>query len=207
MPLLVAVLGLVAVLLVLGMAALYALRCSRALASKAEWWPLRRRWVRLVGFTVLLGLCAGFFIDLSPSRRIQRQAFGRVRRGMTRAEVEALLGQPGDYFSRAPDPREYQRDGVRGAEDGWFGPSIVALAPWRPGPAAEIPESGGPGEQLAWNGDNGGIVLDFDNKGEVVGKTFHFAHIRIRWLGWVLFDTGIFWNDFPFDVHQHLVDW
>jgi hypothetical protein len=42
-------------------------------------------------------LAAGAFVLWPRPERITRENFKRIREGMTQAEVEAILGPPGDY--------------------------------------------------------------------------------------------------------------
>lgn len=55
-------------------------------------WKLR--WV-LVVLTMLVAV-GGFALWPQPMR-INQQSFGRIQRGMNFAEVQAIVGQPGDY--------------------------------------------------------------------------------------------------------------
>jgi hypothetical protein len=54
------------------------------------------RWV-LAGLAVLVGTAGLIVQSPQPPSRITRENYYRVREGMTRAEVEAILGPPGDY--------------------------------------------------------------------------------------------------------------
>jgi hypothetical protein len=51
----------------------------------------------VVGLLVLAGV--GAFVLWPRAPRVTRENFDRIKEGMTRAEVEAILGPPGDYSS------------------------------------------------------------------------------------------------------------
>jgi hypothetical protein len=57
----------------------------------------RRKLLALVGLAVVAGVAA-FALWPQPNR-ITRENCARIRKGMSRAEVEAILGPPGDYTS------------------------------------------------------------------------------------------------------------
>jgi hypothetical protein len=80
----------------------------------AEWKLL----VVLAGLAVVVAAGAIVFVLWpEPPSRITRENFERIRPGMTQAEVEAILGPPGDYRTRLgetecwdawkPDPADY----------------------------------------------------------------------------------------------------
>jgi hypothetical protein len=57
-----------------------------------------RRWKLLVTLAGLAAIVAAGVVVLWPRpSRVTRENFGRLKSGMTRAEVEAILGPPGDY--------------------------------------------------------------------------------------------------------------
>jgi hypothetical protein len=62
---------------------------------------MRRRTllVALVGLAVVVAAGVVVLWPRPPSR-ITRENYGLIREGMTRAEVEAILGPPGDYRTR-----------------------------------------------------------------------------------------------------------
>ena len=55
----------------------------------------RRKLIALAGLAVLVA--AGAFVLWPRPDRITRANYDRIRMGMSRAEVEAILGPPGDY--------------------------------------------------------------------------------------------------------------
>jgi hypothetical protein len=113
------------------------------------------RWRNL--FAVLAGLAvvmaAGALLTRAPDRKASEN-FGRVQSGMTRAEVEFILGKPGYHdsgpveldldFGRLFDPLTYRGD-----------PS------WRKGI-----------ESVSWLDDGGWISLEFDSSARVCGMSF-----------------------------------
>jgi hypothetical protein len=114
---------------------------------------------------------AGCLVDASEGRRIRRSSYDAIQIGMTDAEVEELIGPPGDYFS-GPPGKNYR------PEWGWQGPRV------------------GEGDMSAvssedrWNGDNGGIIVRYDDHRRVVQKTFFESTHKARWYRWVLWDWG-----------------
>jgi hypothetical protein len=73
--------------------------------------PRRRHFLACLA---LLAIAPGFLVDLSPSRVITRSNFSRIRHGMSVAEVETMLGKPGDHFTRHTSDYDKSR--------GWEGP-------------------------------------------------------------------------------------
>jgi hypothetical protein len=116
---------------------------------------MRRCTVRklLIGLLALALLLLGAALPLVMPRRcpVTREAAARIKDGMTRADVEAILGgPPGDY--RTTPPGEWDLSvTIR------FGP------PGRPSWAAE-----------RWYGDEGDAVVYFDSfpSGGVIGAEF-----------------------------------
>jgi hypothetical protein len=59
-----------------------------------------KRWTRLVGLLGFAVVVTAGALGLWPgSGRITKENFNRIHAGMTLAEVEAILGPPGDYAS------------------------------------------------------------------------------------------------------------
>ena len=67
----------------------------------------RKLLVVLAGLAVLVAAGAVVLWPEPPSR-ITRENFDRVREGMTQAEVEAILGPPGDYRTRLGDTKFHE---------------------------------------------------------------------------------------------------
>jgi hypothetical protein len=57
-----------------------------------------RKLVAAVGLAVVVAV--GAFVLWPRQDRITRENYGRIQPGMPRAEVEAILGPPGDYTTR-----------------------------------------------------------------------------------------------------------
>jgi hypothetical protein len=115
----------------------------------------RRAWLRLLALALLMALAAGgwFILTQEPDHPLSRHNYRRIVIGMTRAEVEAILGGPRGAVGQTPEH-----------------PSFVALV-----------EQEGPvdvhgalaGNPAIWFSDRGQIVVMFDSwdqSGRVVGK-------------------------------------
>jgi hypothetical protein len=104
----------------------------------------RGRVLWLAGSGLFLVIVALGFLFLPRAPRFTRDNFDRIRVGMSSAEVEALLGPPGNYLTGpVADSPMVQGD-----------PALVAL----------------PG--VSWRGDDGIISLEFDASGKVAKKLF-----------------------------------
>jgi hypothetical protein len=64
----------------------------------------RRKLIAVVGLTVLVAV--GAFALWPRTDRIMRENFGRIQKDMSLGEVKAILGSPGDYWTR---PTTYRR--------------------------------------------------------------------------------------------------
>jgi hypothetical protein len=90
---------------------------------------MRRRTllVVLVGLAVVVAVGAVVLWPQPPSR-ITRENFARIKEGMSRAEVEAILGPPGDYRTRLGESQ-------MNFDQSW-NPDLVdygpAVATWQP---------------------------------------------------------------------------
>jgi hypothetical protein len=102
---------------------------------------MRRKW-KLVAVIVLTGLILTFVLPAwLRGPQINKDSFDQIKRGMTRQEVEAILKRPpGDYTDRRVN---------RIADYAVCG--------------AEIPEW----SYREWIGDDGIIILAFDEEGRV----------------------------------------
>jgi hypothetical protein len=103
----------------------------------------RLRWV-LAGLAVLL-LVAGAFVLWPQPERFTRENCGRVEEGMTRAEVESLLGPPGDYRT---GPSDYD----------------AGLVPIRVAPITMPPWETSDND-ACWAGDSAYMAVRFDSAG------------------------------------------
>jgi hypothetical protein len=101
---------------------------------------------RLVGWLLLLGAAAALAMWLARPSTITRQQFGRLRVGITRAEVHAILGPPGEYRSAEsaydnspaqPCDRfgKLSADWGGGTENWWTDTAVVFMAFDRDGKA------------------------------------------------------------------------
>jgi hypothetical protein len=132
---------------------------------------MRRRTllVALAGLAVVVA--AGAVALWSRADRVTRANYERIQIGMTRADVEAILGPPGDYRSGPGELALFEGD------DG-TGENMI----WMPDPATDIADtslnwSRMPIEQLedqrlwaTWVSDSFGINISIDGSGGVVGK-------------------------------------
>jgi hypothetical protein len=119
----------------------------------------RKLLVALAGLTVVVA--AGAVALWSRADRVTRDNVGRIRKGMSREEVGAILGPPGDY--RAGPTEERQR----------LWPDFH----W----ADEVPRSGGDAsagnlsfEREDWTGDSGNALIFFGREG-VINVVFNAA--------------------------------
>ncbi len=115
---------------------------------------MRRRKL-LPGALAVLVLAGVATFALWPSpHRVTRENCGRVREGMTRAEVEAVLGPPGDYRT---GPVNFDGGLVF---DGGFVPLKVTpiTMPWE----SDV-------DDARWAGDSAYLAVRFDSAGRVRG--------------------------------------
>jgi hypothetical protein len=124
---------------------------------------MRRRTLLVVLAVLAVVVAAGVVLWPRPPSRITRENFDRIREGMTRAEVEAILGPPGDYrthFGQTADGN--------GGEHGWLpDPDEYkpAIATWRD--AGENPFGKFNGE-ATWVGDTVLVLVVIDDTGRVL---------------------------------------
>jgi hypothetical protein len=109
--------------------------------------------VALAGLAVILG--SSVFVGWPRPDLVTQEAYDRIRMGMSRAEVENILGPPGDYSS--------------GPTSGGIGYLGILEARTRGTEAA------------SWNGDTGEILLTFDDERRVT--TMHFGPNEVHRLG------------------------
>jgi hypothetical protein len=128
----------------------------------------RRRLAGLVvGATALLTVAAVALLLVDRARPpVDREHFEALRDGMSRAEVEAVLGgRPRDALRRPADVWVRGADGkVRSA----------GLAPGGP-PVRFFPE-GDPAGEAVWADDSGLIAVRFGADGRVADKHFSTVH-------------------------------
>jgi hypothetical protein len=95
------------------------------------------------------------FLFLRGDDRFSTSQFQRLKEGMTRDEVSALLGAPGDYTNGAGTYRLYSSEGVIIEE-------LSAKAP-----AVRL--------ERCWCGPAGAIEVYFDDDGRLSNK-WHYVH-------------------------------
>jgi hypothetical protein len=111
----------------------------------------RKLWWVVAGLAMLALLAAGAFALWPRPDRVTRENVHRISEGMTRAEVEAILGPPGDY-STGP-LREH------GCPQSSYHDLAMLMA--------EVGEGG-----ALWLSDTGQAVIWFDSRGRVMEDPF-----------------------------------
>jgi hypothetical protein len=103
----------------------------------------RKLLVALAGLTVVLA--ARVVVLWPPKNRITEENFKRIHRGMTRTQVEEILGQPGDYTT-GPVKLPGDSDTIDSLEP----EVVIALASRR-----------------LWISDSAGVEITFDDQDRV----------------------------------------
>jgi hypothetical protein len=101
----------------------------------------RRKWIAALAGLIALALGAFLLWPWARSNRFARENYRRVENGMTRAEVEAFLGAPGDYRTWPTIDDKLARPLV-------------------------LPD---PARNSVWNYDDGQCVVPYDYHGRVHG--------------------------------------
>jgi hypothetical protein len=57
----------------------------------------RRKWLAALAVGMVALVTTGAFVLRPQPSRVTRENAGRIQKGMTRTEIEAILGPPGDY--------------------------------------------------------------------------------------------------------------
>src|SRR6516165_6941322 len=98
---------------------------------------MRRRKLLVVLAVLAVVVAAGVVVALWPSReRITQENFDRIREGMSRAEVEGILGSPGDYTTgplNDPDGIEIPLSLLpppSGVESAWWAADYGTVGVW-----------------------------------------------------------------------------
>jgi hypothetical protein len=104
----------------------------------------KRRLMLRVGFLVVIALASLVAVSLtSPKHKINQESVKFIQRGMTKAEVEAILGRPPGDYSKSPGGTWIQQPDdevapstLQGARETWksddvmitviFNPTVVA---------------------------------------------------------------------------------
>jgi hypothetical protein len=129
------------------------------------------RWV-LAGLTVALVAVWAFVLWPRPDR-VTQENFDRIAEGMSRAEVEAILGPPGDYSSGP-----LKTDG-----EGFYPmlPDGSGLVEDARNPVISWAAYGGEGERVEWRNDNHLIDVDFNADGVFRSKNHRDAARVDQW--------------------------
>jgi hypothetical protein len=111
------------------------------------------RWllaVLVVSVLMLLAVAAKPILFPAGNPRLTRETFDRIREGMSRGDVEAILGPPGDY-----------RTGPTACEFMISSNYLKAAGLWWPSPVWSEQE---------WDGDEAEITVFFDTEDRVVRR-------------------------------------
>ncbi len=127
----------------------------------------RRRWA-LSGLAIALVALAAYCLSHGPER-ITRENYKRIREGMTRAEVEAILGPPGDYRSGLGELLLEGSHNSIWAEDEPPVPDSILDQDSEPNGKAWDSLS----IYYRWFSDNAEVDLRFDDDGRVAGHSFY----------------------------------
>jgi len=111
--------------------------------------------VALAGLALLVA--AGVVVLWPPPNRVTLENVQRIKEGMNHAEVEEILGPPGDYTTRPVQLRNGKKDP--------FSDTPVTAYRW-----------GGDGW---WATDDGGLFVSFDSADRVVMKV-HFSYVEVQ---------------------------
>jgi hypothetical protein len=116
---------------------------------------LMRKHKRAFAILATLMLVVGglSFLTVPSNSRITAEKIGRIRRGMSRAEVEAILGSPGDYSNGPTNPASFT--------------GLTALPPISsPATAPKGPAAGSEAVTwLGWQDDHWMVTVLFDPSG------------------------------------------
>jgi hypothetical protein len=107
---------------------------------------VRRHKRKLLALGVLALLGAAAFVLWPRPNRVTRENYDRIRKGMSRAEVEAILGPPGDYST---------------VDSEGLGVSDVGFD-----------HSGSQDVTVAWVSDGADVWVFLNPMGKVVGKQY-----------------------------------
>jgi hypothetical protein len=149
----------------------------------------RLRWVLALAGLAVLVVVGVIFVLWPQPERITRQNFDRIREGMTRADVEAILGPPGDHRTRLGETNLLGQNWLPDSDE--YDPGV---ATWRAarGNAIEGHISG-----AVWIGDTLDVRVFVDDTGRVFDAsaderrtTKHaldslFWRVRHQWRRWL----------------------
>jgi hypothetical protein len=112
------------------------------------------------------------------SDRITRQNYDRIELGMSRAEVQAILGPAGDYTTGPVD--QFYRYYVRWSGSGYLNSTTtVPSMTLQSIESGRSPEAGG--VAAGWEDDTGVIDVVFDAQGKVAWT--HFCAQQLQQIG------------------------
>jgi hypothetical protein len=138
----------------------------------------RERRMLAVLATFVLAIAAAYAVKHwpAPPPRFTREKFDRIGKGMSSAEVEAILGPPGDY-STGPTTGTLVADKVYEVLPDPLA-KLVSLRWKRPAVS----------EYSSWSDDHGGVRVGYNASGKVAHKTlWHGRRIELdgfEWLRW-----------------------
>jgi hypothetical protein len=117
-----------------------------------------RTWLRFLTLALPIAVAVGswFILTQEPDHPLNGRNYRRIRAGMTRGEVEAILGGPEGVVGQGPEQ-----------------PSFVTLVE-QEGPVDALGAL--QGKPAVWFNDQGQIVVTFDSwerSGRVVGKQLY----------------------------------
>jgi hypothetical protein len=117
----------------------------------------------LMALVVVAVVALGTLAQRPRPERIALENFRRLRTGMSRAEVLAIIGPPGDYFTGEPDMSSGILFDIDGAAD---------LSPQQMYPDGSTTEN--------WECDTAGITVVFSRSGLVTCGWFLDINARYR---------------------------
>jgi hypothetical protein len=144
----------------------------------------KHKWKLIGMLTVgLMLLAVGGFVLWPRADRLARENYERVRRGMSRPEVEAILGPPGDYRTGPTwvnSDRNWDLDQASADRLVCYDLTDLAQLKIKRDKLAELEESL-PDDWVArlewppahWDGDAASIRVFYDKSGCVEGAVFH----------------------------------
>jgi hypothetical protein len=102
-------------------------------------WKRKLRWA-LAGLAVIAGVVATLLRGPEPAPRLTLANFNRIKCGMSRAEVESILGPPGNYRADKSNHPSPVRIFTFGSQPQWQSPYPVSV----------------------WAGEEGALTVYFD---------------------------------------------
>jgi hypothetical protein len=126
----------------------------------------RKLLVALAGLAVVIAVATVVLWPRSSSR-ITRENFARIKQGMSRGEVEAILGTPGDYRTGTGEDLAAGSEGRSGYPED----ESVRDGDWLVvEPDGSMMDSLGP--RYVWISDTAQVQLRFDEDGRLIDRSF-----------------------------------